>query len=321
MHSTWDQGRLPHAILLAGPAGMGKRAFAASLARFVLCDEPDTAKRDCGVCVGCRLMAGQSHPDYVWAEVPEEKTTIGIDQIRQVTRRFEQTSYKGGFQVAVVSDADRMMRAASNSMLKTLEEPRGACLLILVSSRPAKLLPTIRSRCQTLRFARPDRARTLAWLQERQNGPQQHEQWNTLLDLAGGAPLRAVALREQGADELDAAFRQDLVGIMQGDRDPVAISQKWGKQPPSVWLRWLQTQVLAMIRARSQPGVGGQECDAIDLIQAAVNIKLPRLYLYLDDLIAAGWRTESTIRSDLMIAALLIPWANGLDSAPVYREG
>lgn len=320
MRGAWTQGRFPHAVLLAGPPGMGKRHFAVSLAAFVLCDQEAAEARPCGQCRGCRLFAGQSHPDYYRVDIPDDKKTIGVDQIRAVCERVERTSHRGGYQVVIVGDADRMTRNASNSLLKTLEEPQGATLLLLISSRPARLLPTIRSRCQLLRFARPNRERTIEWLRRRQDGVN----WLRLLNLASGAPLAAIRLHEQKFDELDVAFRRDIVEIAAGRRDPVAVSKTWDKHPPAVWLAWLQTQVLAIIRARSnsdaEPASGEQECEPVDLIKATVNINLRRLYFYLDDLVAAGWRAEGSLRSDLMIAALLIPWASALDYTPVYRE-
>ena len=308
---------MPHGLLLAGPAGLGKPQFARQLAEFVMCQDKEPGQKPCGDCKGCALMKGGSHPDFRWESVPEDRKTIGIDQARDIVAWMRMTSFQSGYKVVVFDDADMVTLEAANSLLKTLEEPAGASLLMLISKRPDALLATIRSRCQLVRFSRPEREAALRWLKTQNEGVD----WPRLLFLANGAPLRALAMHRDGFAETDRSFSADLSAIISGSKDPVIVSLEWDKYPSAVWLEWLQTVVLGLIRARAAGPVKIQECEPVHLIPNAVNINLGRLYGYLDDLVAARQRSErGALRTDLMTAAILIPWACGLKYRSIYQD-
>jgi DNA polymerase-3 subunit delta' len=150
-------GRLAHAFVFAGPAGVGKRATALALARAVLCAEkPDVG---CGTCIDCRLVGAGSHPDLFvedLAAAQAERATasmLSIEQIRRVCTSLALRPARGAAKVGIVDQAERLTAEAQNALLKTLEEPRGRATLVLVTSNLDALLPTIRSRCQRLLFA------------------------------------------------------------------------------------------------------------------------------------------------------------------------
>jgi DNA polymerase-3 subunit delta' len=134
---------------------VGKRTTARALAQAVNCVAPGAAGAEtddaCGVCVACRKISGDFHPDVVEVR-PEGKTVITIDQIREVTGRATLRPYEGRRPVWILDPADRMQEPAANALLKTLEEPAGASLFVLVTAAPSALLPTILSRCQVVRF-------------------------------------------------------------------------------------------------------------------------------------------------------------------------
>jgi DNA polymerase-3 subunit delta' len=134
---------------------VGKRTTARALAQAVNCVAPGAAGAEaddaCGVCVACRKIGGDFHPDVVEVR-PEGKTVITIDQIREVTGRATLRPYEGRRPVWILDPADRMQEPAANALLKTLEEPAGASLFVLVTAAPSALLPTILSRCQVVRF-------------------------------------------------------------------------------------------------------------------------------------------------------------------------
>ncbi|HZR85061.1 MAG TPA: DNA polymerase III subunit delta' [Candidatus Binatia bacterium] len=149
-------GRLAHAYVFAGPPGVGKRTTALALARACLC--PEAPDEGCGVCTECRLVAAGSHPDLFIEDLARAQldkpnaTHLSIDQIRRVRSHLALRPVRGARKVALVDPAERMTADAQNALLKTLEEPPGSATLILVSSNPDALLPTIRSRCQRLAF-------------------------------------------------------------------------------------------------------------------------------------------------------------------------
>jgi DNA polymerase-3 subunit delta' len=134
---------------------VGKRTTARALAQAVNCVAPVTGGTEaddaCGACLACRKIGGDLHPDVVEVR-PEGKTVITIDQIREVTGRATLRPYEGRRPVWILDPADRMQEPAANALLKTLEEPAGASLFVLVTAAPSALLPTILSRCQVVRF-------------------------------------------------------------------------------------------------------------------------------------------------------------------------
>lgn len=143
-------GQLPHAYLFAGPAGIGKFAVARALATTLLCEEPDGDA--CGACTGCLGAASETHPDLSITRMPEGTNEIKIDQVRDLQRRLRLRPVRARYKVAILDEAHHLNLPAQNAMLKTLEEPPGSVLLILVASNAAGLLPTVLSRCQRINF-------------------------------------------------------------------------------------------------------------------------------------------------------------------------
>lgn len=159
------EDRLPHAILLTGKRGVGKRRLADALAAARLCeregaagarvDPGDGAGRNddaCGRCTSCHALAHGNHPDLELVERTEGKRDVGIEQIRLLSERLFRKDHRGRGKVAIVDDADRLTNQAQNAFLKTLEEPPRGTTIVLVSSNAARLLPTVRSRCSIHRF-------------------------------------------------------------------------------------------------------------------------------------------------------------------------
>ena len=211
--------RFPHALLVAGPAGIGKSIFAQALAQGLLCESPRDGLA-CGACPACNWFSQGNHPDFrqvVPAAVEEDEApepaegareadkksvVIKVGQVREVAEFMSLTTHRAGFRVLVLRPAEAMQAAAANALLKTLEEPPPSTAIVLVSDRPARLLPTIRSRCQKLSLGMPAREAALAWL--RAEGVEGAEE---ALALAGGSPLLARDL----ADPDGRAWRERAV--------------------------------------------------------------------------------------------------------------
>lgn len=207
--SQWDQlvraeeeGRLGHALLLSGPSGIGKQRFARALMYWLACEQ-SSAQGACGTCRACHF--GLENPDIHIIEPPEGKRQIGVDQVRELVGVSSQTAHRsGGRKVILIQPADAMNTNTANALLKTLEEPTGDTVLILISDEPARLLPTIRSRCQQLPFPVPPKSLAQDWLKMIITDQQQCE---ICLNETGGRPLAAQFLFE--SDGLAARQRCD----------------------------------------------------------------------------------------------------------------
>ena len=165
--SLWQQlaGRSQHAhaYLLHGPAGIGKRALAERLMARLLCLSPSGLDA-CGSCKSCHLLAAGTHPDNFVLEPEEADKPIKVDQVRELVDFVVQTAQLGGRKVVLLEPAEAMNLNAANALLKSLEEPSGNTVLLLISHQPSRLLPTIKSRCVQQACPLPSEAMSLAWL-------------------------------------------------------------------------------------------------------------------------------------------------------------
>lgn len=258
-------GRLPHALLFCGPSGSGKRLFAEHLARALLCQQPDAHGGACGQCPDCTWIASGNHPDFFTlipaadeAVVDDEgeggdggkkekakSTQIVIDQVRGLQASLEVGAggHAGGRRIVIVDPAEAMNTAAANALLKSLEEPNGLAMYLMLSHAPRRLLPTIRSRCQVIDLPRPDAAEAVEWMKRAGIvNP-------ALLGFASGLPLAA---RELAAGPLQVS-RQQLAADLSNlrVRDPLRLAADWEARlkakgaaeagfTTSVLLSWLQ---------------------------------------------------------------------------------
>lgn len=246
LRKAWSANRLSHALLLHGAEGIGKRLFAAWLACAVLCDKSEgSTLRCCGECAGCKLFVAGSHPDLLWVVPEEEKQQISIDQVRAATERLTKTSYRQGYKVAIVDPAHLMTPSAANSVLKTLEEPSPRTLLILVTSQPSMLLPTVRSRCQKVTIPRPTREQAIAWLREKSGSAVD----TALLEFAGGAPLRALAYADGSFEALNEHMQKSIGALLAGQADVTQVAAEWEKDRLIDRLTWLDLWLTSLARA------------------------------------------------------------------------
>jgi DNA polymerase-3 subunit delta' len=232
---------LPHALLFGGPRGIGKLELARALAQALLCETPAQNGAACGTCTACLWIEGGTHPDFrlveplaadAQTEDEEKKTTIGVNQIRALSEFINVSSHRGGYKAIVVHPAEALNVNAANALLKNLEEPPPRTIFMLVTHRPNQLLPTIRSRCQQIALAAPERSAAAAWLAA--NGVR-----NPDLALAhtGIAPL--LALQMQGSEywAARAAFTRHLAAER---LDVLAAAEAAADVPIPFVLAWLQ---------------------------------------------------------------------------------
>lgn len=234
--SAWQrlQGRraqLPHALLLIGQRGVGKFELARAFAAGLLCEAPGMDGHACGQCSACNWLGQGNHPDFRLVQPAamsdeeaeaDEKTgkkkpsqQITIDQVRGLDDFLHVGTHRQGVRIVLLHPAEAMNRNTANALLKSLEEPRPDTLFLLVSSEADRLLPTIRSRCQTVEVPLPSPQAATAWL-----AAQKVSDGGRWLALAGGAPRLAAELAGSGQRGLLDA----LLGQLQKGRqlDPIA---------------------------------------------------------------------------------------------------
>jgi DNA polymerase-3 subunit delta' len=313
--SRWDRlqrarraGRLPHALLLTGPAGVGKRLLLRHLVESLLCRSPDEDGKPCGRCTDCTLLAADTHPDLIVVAPDEQGKSreIKVAAVRELAGSDALTAHRGGWRTLLIDPADRMNRSAANALLKTLEEPARGTLICLVSEHPSRLPATIRSRCQTLDLPLPAEDDALAWLSPRVSVGEPL----TLLRLARGAPLRALDLADEERLSLREGLFAGFIEVSRGRLDPVAEAAAWNKLEPEILLDWLSGWVGDLLRLGVSPTRNGL-CNpdkAAELANLAENLDPAGGHRFLQRVWAVGAEDLSNLNRLLLCESLLIEW-------------
>ncbi len=242
--------RLPHAILIGGPAGIGKYHFAQAVATSLLCRQAKQAHNTaCGHCRQCQLNLAQTHPDLHYVTPSDNSKQIRIDQVRAAIYSLQQTAQQGGLKIILIAPCEAINRNAADALLKSLEEPSANSLLLLVSDLPGQLPATLRSRCQRLHLTRPSHTQALTWLNAHFPSDSTLDQ---LLAVTADQPLTAQRLIEQGEAERYARLPQDLAALLAGNTHAITLTQQWlqgeTKLDLKIVLRWLQKQLIATLK-------------------------------------------------------------------------
>lgn len=253
------RSRLPHAVLLQGPRGIGKLAFARALAQTLLCEGAGTGAAACGACQACGWFGGGQHPDYRQVEpaalsepdgedADKKSSIISVHQIRALSDFVNMSSHRGGFKIVVIHPADALNANAANALLKVLEEPPALTCFVLVAHRPHQLPVTVRSRCRQIALRPPAAALAGSWLKE--NGAKEP---GLPLAMTGNAPLLALELDGSGYWDARAALLRQLA---RDEFDPLAAAEAVRDCPIVYAIEWLQkwsydlvcTRTLARVR-------------------------------------------------------------------------
>jgi DNA polymerase-3 subunit delta' len=198
------------------------------------------------------LLTAQAHPDWYWLAPEEAGKAIKIDQIRDLVERMAQTAQQGGRKVAAIAPAEAMNRNAANALLKTLEEPAGSTLLMLISDAPGRLLPTIRSRCQRLDFPVPARSEALNWLRPQATSAEKLEQ---ALAEADGKPMLARDLLTGEEAALRHELDEELAAVLGRQMSVLAAAERWKQRDWLGLLHWLDSRLVRAARAQVLPEI------------------------------------------------------------------
>jgi len=302
---------LPHALLINGAAGTGRRALALWLAGRMLGFgvTQDSAQGRAGLGPETALL----HPDLMLLQPEPDKYGIGVDQVRRLIDLMHLTSHQKGSKIAVICPAQALSISAANALLKTLEEPPPGSLLVLISDLPSQLPPTIVSRCQQLRVTVPPRAVALGWLQAQRRGID----WEAPLEFSGGAPLKALELADAGFAEHAQQLEQDIRDLLSRRQTPAAVGGKWARTDIDLCLRWLYGRTGRMIRSLMSGAMAESGSDAEDMrLQNGVKtLNMHALFAYLEELAESRRLNSTSLNKALKLNNLLMWWYGGF-SAP-----
>jgi DNA polymerase-3 subunit delta' len=282
------------------------------MAAGLLCDSPQPDGVACGHCRGCTQFAAGTHPNLLWItrelnDKGKEKRDIAIGQMRQMIERISLSSHYQQSWVVVIDPADALNISGVNAVLKTIEEPPAGCHVLLLSERPMELVPTLRSRCQLVRFPLPPRDAALEWL--RAKDPKLDA---NALDVAGGAPMRALEDRESGLAGRVREWRRQLIELARTRLDPVAAASgaKLDKDNLAEWLRTFVGLLHDLLRARL-----GVSTDPA-LVEVAGRLTPGDVELLLGEAVAGHRRLQSNAVPQLLGESLMIAlWARARSGA------
>jgi DNA polymerase-3 subunit delta' len=289
--------RLAHGLLIHEDPGAGGMQLAHWIAQRVNCREPSRAP--CGECQECRWIAADQHPDVTRLSPEEDSQYIKIEPVRELIAELTLTAHGRGYKVVIFSPADALHPNAAQALLKTLEEPAKRTLILLVTSQPSRLLPTVRSRCSKLRLPGPKREAAVSYLEAaRGAGP-----WAEALTATGAGPFELIDADPAALAKLRSETLRTLEDIGSGNLQPPAIAERWAKDDLSIRLSCLESWVTDRI-LESAP-----IRDATHLSGAGLPPKICRLFEFSDAIRDMRKLAHTPINKTMAVEALLWRWA------------
>ena len=307
--SSQHNNRLAHGLLFYGSTGIGKNEFALEFAHWLICEQP-LADKACGECKACKLIEAESNPDLLILSPEEEGKAIKVDQIRALIEKISLTSHGQNKRVIVISPADALNVNASNSLLKTLEEPPANTVLILISDKPSKLMATIRSRTQMIRFDLPTFEQSMQWL-----NTQNIENAELLLQLTAGAPLSAKAIADDEGLKIRDKLFNNWQELANGNADALESAAMWVKDGFKVIenmpLNWVSSWLMDIIRSLQGGHIESMaNADYAKTLQnLAGQVDLKSVYGLVDRLNDTIRLVDTSANQLMLVEGLLLHWA------------
>lgn len=296
------KGRLPHALMLSGPRGVGKALVAEAFASILLNpqDQGEPSR------IAALIEAG-THPDLIQITPETGKKVISIDQIRDLGERLSLTPHFGGLKVAVINPAESMTIQASNALLKTLEEPPGDTVILLLTPNKGRLAQTVKSRCQHVVFQRPSPSQSIRWLSQALGSDP-----DTYLSMAQGAPLLALDYHAEGFADSYNKLMTGLESLLLPGGDPLSLAADFvNTLAIQDLLSWVKSLVRALIREKMTAGIeSNNPTKVLNHLKLSVDdIDLVKLFAYQDFLQQLEQEKDANLNRELFLEELFIRWS------------
>ena len=328
------RGQLHHALLVHGPAGIGKRRFAEVFAQSLVCASPGEEGFPCGQCADCRWFGQGTHPDFRLL-TPESlradsansddaasedsvrgerkaSSQITIEQVRELQELFSLTAHKtNGYRVVLIQPAETMNAAASNALLKVLEEPPPRSVFLLVTDDIRRLLPTTLSRCRRYPLPAVDRKQALDWLKT-----QGLDDAEVLLAQAGGAPVTALALADSEGREERRQFLDQLTRLA-GPGTALELATAAQKIPLQTVMRWLLTWCYDLMAARLAGTVRYHLDYSQQISSLAPRLAMDQWLIYQDLLRTAARAVAHPLNPRLFLEQLLLSYSQAITTSSI----
>lgn len=305
LYTIRETERLAHALLFSGQAGCGHEALAYTLATALLCTQPNAQGFACGQCRSCQVQQSGAHPDFLLIQVADDKQIIGVDQLRELVRFLGLSCSYSRQRVALLPEAAAMNSNAANSLLKSLEEPAAQTHIILYTTRPTELLPTIMSRCQQFKLPLPPQSECIHWLQQ-QNPVQAPE---TLLKLAQGRPLNALTLDDGELLVQRQLFLQHLLQLIQGRVVLANLSSHWEKYDRYTLIDWQLISLQDLLSQKMQLNNKLMASELDQSMQALLSyFETEQLWLLYDQLLEMKRLAAHPLNARLFVENMLALW-------------
>ncbi|NVJ65908.1 MAG: DNA polymerase III subunit delta' [Gammaproteobacteria bacterium] len=263
-----------HGILLLGADGIGRETFADELSRWVLCQNHEQLDSACGDCKSCHLFDAQSHPDYHWLSIEEDKTQISVEQVRSLISSMQESAHQNGWKVANISPVSGLNQNSYNALLKTLEEPQANTLIILQTEQLEQVPATIRSRSQLLPLKITEQESISDWLEKRKG--YMTGDLKLAMNLFPQAPYKAEDFANNGDAFKCGEFIFDIAFLIEGKESALTIADKWlpDIEDCCLWLQLMMRDLLLLSQTRSAEMIALQgQKKAITIIVDRVNTK------------------------------------------------
>ena len=298
-----EQDRLPSALMLVGEKGLGLATLAEDFAATVFCQQLNSDGLVCGTCQACLLFKAGNYPDYFHLIPEEGKNSIRIDVIRQLTASLSLNNQYLKPRIVIIDPADALLHQASNSLLKTLEEPSDNTCLILVTHDLSNISATIRSRCQLLLVNHVELKQAQQWLENLGC-----DSANKYLRLANNIPLFAQELWQKDALTAHNALFDGFIKLIKGQLDPLLFAEQCFSQQQLPMINWMLSWLADAIKVQLQT-----KAERIVDIDSLANLKviterlhLESIYEIMDNLTMINRLEQSQVNQQLLLEEMAV---------------